>query len=113
LQSLATPTGRRFCIGVDGQAAAASRRCLYERFVTIEEAVLLTTLCLIKAEAAGAVEVLTFVKEPFIFRDIPVSKAQETMESLKSKICKVSVCHNNLVERFRTSQNDVSFSHAY
>ncbi len=74
-------------------AAVASRRCYFERFVSVEEAALLVTLCMIKAEIESKVKVVSFMKVEEgteSLKELPINKIEENMESLRSKLNTVS-----------------------
>ena len=82
---------------MDAQACNVSKRCLHQRFVTIEEAALVVALSVIGVEPVNNIKLVTFVKEPNFSREIPLSvckeeqviKTSDTMDSLKTKIYKV------------------------
>lgn len=84
--ALLAPTGLRYLIALDSQAAMESRVCYKERFVTVEEAASLVALCVIKAESESNVKLVTFTKEDSGVKEIPINKAEETLEGIKNKI---------------------------
>lgn len=78
-------------------AVLPSRRCFFERFVSVEEAALLVTLCVVKAELESNVKVVSFVKDEnkadnrVAVREVPINKTEETLETLKAKLNTVSL----------------------
>lgn len=79
---------------MDQTAAVESKICFLERFVTVEEASLLVTLCAIKAEIESNVKIVTFTKVNegvTSMKEIPFNKVEESMESLKSKLDRVGI----------------------
>lgn len=88
------PTGLRYLIALDMTAAIASRRCFFERFVSVEDAAVLVALCIIKAEIESNIKLVTFMKPnegTESIREIPICKMEESMETLKGKLSTVSV----------------------
>ena len=55
----------------------------------MEEAASLVALCVIKAESESNVKLVTFTKEDSGVKEIPINKAEETLEGIKNKINRV------------------------
>lgn len=88
----------RYLIALDLQAAVESKKCSFERFVSVEDAALLVALCVIRGERIqNRLKLVTCTNKPTeTINEIPVDVVGETMNTLKTKLKRVRKARRSL-----------------